>query len=186
MSNNLLTSMWGPLGWGFIHSVAMGYPDNVPNPETDIVAQQYKKFFLSLGPVLPCVWCKQNYEKNISQLPIDGYLGSRNDLMLWTYKLHNLVNDETKVPANNRPSFSEVLKLYEKMNISTCNQPVGNQHGTCHDPYLKKRCKIQYLDGVEEFGSENSVFAKYWYLVLIIVVLIVVLVVLCLVKIRKK
>ena len=60
MSNNgLMTKIWGPPGWLFLHSVTMGYPENIDinNPEHVIKKENMKLFFTSLGHTLPCELC---------------------------------------------------------------------------------------------------------------------------------
>lgn len=192
--NNLMTSCWGPIGWAFIHSIVMGYPAQNPAPE---IIQNYKQFFHNLGNILPCVWCKKNYEKNLQTLPIEPYLESRKKLALWAYKLHNLVNDELNVPQKMRPTFDYVYNLYESMRSPSC-APSANESGVCHDPNSQKRCKVQFLNGStgvdgkaafhEGFSASSAdcnVFSKYWYLIVIIIILIIIIVAISVSKIRK-
>lgn len=178
--NNLMTSCWGPIGWAFIHSIVMGYPER-PSPE---IAQTYKSFFENLGGILPCIWCKNNYMKNIKELPIDGYLDSRKKLALWAYKIHNMVNDELNVPQKSRPTFDYVYNLYESMRSPSCGS--SGSSGVCHDPNSQKKCRVQFLNGSTDIRSEGfsasstdcNVFSKYWYFIVIIVILIIVIIVL--------
>ncbi len=187
--NNLMTSCWGPIGWAFIHSIVMGYPAKNPSLENK---SQYKTFFENMGNILPCYWCRKNYEKNLKTLPIDSYLDSRKKLALWAYKIHNMVNDELGVPQNKRPTFDYVYNLYEGMRSASC----GGSSGVCHDPESQKRCRVQFLNGSamaeenrEAFSASSSncnVFAKYWYLIVIIVILVIVIVLLCISKLKIK
>lgn len=90
----MATNTWGPHLWASIHHIALFYPE-APDAATK---KQYKQFFLSLGPVIPCYSCSQNYNRHLSELPIDDYLSSRDRLFEWTVLLHNIVNVETKKP----------------------------------------------------------------------------------------
>ncbi len=184
--NNLMTSCWGPIGWAFIHSIVMGYPSQNPAPE---IVEHYRQFFLNLGNILPCIWCKKNYEKNLRELPIEPYLDSRKKLALWAYKIHNLVNDELNVPQKMRPTFDYVYNLYDSMRSPSCSQEPS---GVCHDPNSQKRCKVQFLNGAtvhEGFSASSAdcnVFSKYWYLIVIIIVLIIIIVAISLSKIKMR
>jgi hypothetical protein len=115
MSNNgLKPSYWGPTAWHFLHSVVMGYPEV---NEDQLVADKYKVFFESLEFVLPCDWCKIHFKENLKTLPIDNYLDSRRNLALWLYKFHNLVNDATHVPVEDRPTFESIYDKYDSYRV---------------------------------------------------------------------
>lgn len=81
---------WGPSLWRAIHFVALGYPSE---PTGDDVAA-YGDFFRSLGGVIPCGTCKDNYVRHLAELPPDPYLASGR-LFEWTVAMHNVVNRET-------------------------------------------------------------------------------------------
>lgn len=80
---------WGPHGWKFIHYITLGYPDR---PTSDH-KNRYKKFFLTLTGVIPCVLCRNNYIKHLKEYPIsDKVLKNKKNLMGWGVLMHNLVN----------------------------------------------------------------------------------------------
>ena len=56
---------WGKFGWGFIHNVALGYPDDL----TYMKKEQYRKFFEVIGDVLPCLDCQDHYKEMIADYP---------------------------------------------------------------------------------------------------------------------
>lgn len=171
--SNLLTSCWGPVGWAFLHSVTFGYPE-VPTKED---ADAYRRYFYALESVLPCDSCRKNYRKNLGELPIDRYLGSRKELAYWGYLLHEMVNDELGVKE--RLLFEDVWKHYESMRSEGCSKS-----NTCFDPTTKKRCKVHYITDKEEFT--NSGGCTWPYMVTIgILVIIVILLVMSKIKIRK-
>ena len=69
--------IWGPSAWIFLHSVTLNYPDNPSSQHKE----NYKKFFESLGDVLPCPTCKKHYKENIIKNPIR--LDSKDNLTKW-------------------------------------------------------------------------------------------------------
>ena len=81
---------WGPSLWRAIHFVALGYPSEPTG--SDVAA--YGDFFRSLGAVIPCDTCKNNYVRHLAELPPDPYLAS-GSLFEWTVAMHNVVNRET-------------------------------------------------------------------------------------------
>ena len=98
-------NIWGPHGWKFMHYVSLGYPQQ----PTENDKRNYKDFYTSLQNVLPCVTCQGNYKKNLSELPIDNALQSRDSLVKWVIDIHNKVNKE----KNKRElGYDEAIQLY--------------------------------------------------------------------------
>ena len=98
-------NIWGPHGWNFLHYVSLGYPQE----PTENDKRYYKDFYTSLQNVLPCATCQGNYKKNLSELPIDNALQSRDTLVKWVIDIHNKVNKET----NKRElGYDEAIQLY--------------------------------------------------------------------------
>lgn len=101
-------AFWGPPFWNSIHSVAAAY-----KPER---AEAFKRFVHSLPELLPCEECCKNLTENLKKYPVDGYLRNNHDLFLWSYILHDAVNQEHnhKKPRE-APKFSppfESVKLF--------------------------------------------------------------------------
>lgn len=88
-------NVWGPHLWKSIHYIALGYPNN-PDDE---VREAYKSFYENLWKVIPCLKCSLNYKRHLDEVPpLDGFMGSRDDLFRWTVTLHNIVNAELGKP----------------------------------------------------------------------------------------
>ena len=47
-SNGMMTSIWGPPGWFFMHTIAQNYPEKITN-ENKYIMVQYKVFFENIG-----------------------------------------------------------------------------------------------------------------------------------------
>ncbi|ALX27578.1 disulfide oxidoreductase [Golden Marseillevirus] len=93
---------WGPCLWRTIHSFAATYtPDK---------AQEFSNFMMSLQNLLPCTTCKDNYRKNLRELPsLRGFLVSREKVFYWTYLLHDKVNKEL---GKQSPPYQKVREVY--------------------------------------------------------------------------
>lgn len=108
------TSIWGPSVWQAIHYISFGYPEK---PD-DIEQKQYKKFYESLGDVLPCSLCRNSYNNFIKVLPIDNYLDTRERLGFWVYLIHTMVNyklnQQDPTLGIKNPSFDIVKRKYDK------------------------------------------------------------------------
>ena len=49
--------IWGPGLWLFLHTLTFNYPID-PSKDDKM---RMKRFFYSLGDILPCKYCRENY-----------------------------------------------------------------------------------------------------------------------------
>lgn len=134
------TSYFGKPGWTFIHCIANNYAnldwDSLEkNGTANDVRRHYKKFFYYLGMVLPCKYCRQSYKKFYNELPIERFLYGRDDLLYWTYCIHNKVNDKLRAQCEYNkpnPSFTSILKKYKAHNAKSCAKKKSIQ---CNSQY---------------------------------------------------
>lgn len=165
VDNGMMTKIWGPAGWMFLHCITFGYPYaiNPNNPTHKYKKQHYKIFFESLGNVFPCKYCRESYLIFIKELPIDNYLDSRKNLCKWLYKIHNKVNEKLDVPKEKIPSFKEVQILYEQFRAK-CKKSKKKiskkKEKGCVNPAdgMPKKCFIKVIkckegDSIEEHNS---------------------------------
>mgnify|MGYP001430437443 CR=1 FL=1 len=101
------SNVWGPGAWLFLHSITMTYPER----PGELEKQFYKNFFANLGNVLPCLVCKEHYNKHLSEFPIEGHLNSRRALVEWLINMHNKVNELNGKPTLN---YDQVMQIYYK------------------------------------------------------------------------
>ena len=176
-NNGMMTKVWGPPGWMFLHTVTYGYPYEIDHNNHDhIIRKEYMKtFFKSVGNVLPCKYCRESYNNFIKQLPIDNHLNSRKDLVKWLYDIHNKVNDKLGVPKCNIPTISELNKQYEQYRAqckkTTPTERIENLNKGCVVPMdgKKKKCVIK----VVQLNNNNNIFniVKYFFILLIVCII---------------
>lgn len=107
-NDGMLTYVWGPPLWHSLHTMSFNYPVN-PTKEQK---QQYFAFFTSLQWVLPCKYCRDNYKKNLIELPLNSQaLANRHNFSKWLYDMHNLVNKNLGKPIT--LTFEQVRNRYE-------------------------------------------------------------------------
>ena len=88
-SDGMLTAVWGPSVWHFLHTMSFNYPIE---PTTE-QKQHYRDFVLNLRHVLPCKYCRINLVTNFKQLPLTmTQMKSRETFSRYIYDLHELVN----------------------------------------------------------------------------------------------
>ena len=64
--DGMLTTVWGPGMWHFLHTMSFNYP--VHPTEKDKI--HYRDFVINLKYTLPCGKCRKNLVKNFQKLPL--------------------------------------------------------------------------------------------------------------------
>jgi len=106
--DGMLTYVWGPPMWHFLHTMSFNYPIS-PSCQQK---QEYRDFIISLKNVLPCGKCRANLCKNLKNHPLKlKDLESRETFSLYIYKLHEIVNKMLKKDSG--LSYQEVRERYE-------------------------------------------------------------------------
>lgn len=95
---------WGPAGWHFLHAVAFKMYKRPNNPTAE-ERRWAKRFFQSVGHVLPCEPCNLHYQNYILKHPVNT--DTRETLVQWLVNLHNKVNEK-----NNKPAW-QYQKVYD-------------------------------------------------------------------------
>lgn len=95
MLNNDSTKYWGPYFWGLLHAVTALYPENPTTKDKEMI----EKLINSYKYVLPCEQCKNHFKGNLESFSINSFMqtktqysSSRNGVILWGIKMHNIVN----------------------------------------------------------------------------------------------
>ncbi len=87
--DGMLTSVWGPPLWHTLHTISFNYPVKPTSQDKE----NYLQYFKSLGTVLPCRYCRENYKENLKKNPLKKKVfKNRETLSRWVYDLHELVN----------------------------------------------------------------------------------------------
>lgn len=104
--------IWGKSFWTFLIFTVNSYYYGKTKLSYDEI-HNVRRFFMSVGNVLPCKFaCKPNFYKNIKIIPIDNFLESKEDMMIWLYKIYSLTLYE-----NNR----QLISYDEFINKNTKN-----------------------------------------------------------------
>ena len=115
--DGMLTTVWGPGLWHFLHTMSFNYP--IAPTEKD--KKHYRQFILQLRYVLPCGKCRENLVKNFKRLPLRMRdLESRDAFSRYVYNLHEVVN--TMLHKNSGLSYEQVRERYEHFR-ARCAKP---------------------------------------------------------------
>ena len=66
--DGMLTTVWGPSMWHYMHTMSFNYPVN-PTAEQK---KRHREFILNLPHTLPCKYCRINLKKNLKALRAIG------------------------------------------------------------------------------------------------------------------
>lgn len=139
-NNGLITKLWGEPTWKSLHAITYGYPLE----PTDNQKHWYKTYFISLGYVLPCKYCRESYRKFISTgetALTDEVLQNRKTLTAWLKRVHDAVNN--KLEISYAIDQSDLDEMYESFR-SRCGKPVKTDKG-CVTPLDQKAIAFQKL-----------------------------------------
>lgn len=135
INNGLMTKIWGPPTWEALHAFTYGYPVNPTNEQK----QNYRNFFISVGNVLPCKYCRESYQKFISQGETslnESDLESRYTLRAWLFRIHNKVNN--KLGVDYGITLEDLDKKFESCRSKCGTQDVNAQYKGCITPLYHK------------------------------------------------
>jgi hypothetical protein len=106
--DGMLTTVWGPAMWHYLHTMSFNYPVN-PTPENK---KHYKNFIYNLRYVLPCKYCRINLTNNLKKKPLlMCHMASRSTFSRYIYELHELVNK--MLNKKSKLSYCDVRERYE-------------------------------------------------------------------------
>ena len=119
--DGMLTSVWGPSLWHYLHTMSFNYPVKPTKKEK----KHYRQFIMNLRNVLPCKYCRMNLCKNLKNLPLRTKdLNNRHTFSLWMYKLHEHVNK--MLGKKSGLTFEKVRERYEHFR-SRCTIDIGKK-----------------------------------------------------------
>jgi len=128
-NDGMLTTVWGPGIWHYLHTMSFNYPIN-PTAEDK---QHYRNFVLELKYVLPCGKCRKNLAKNFKKLPLTmSHMKSRDTFSRYIYDLHETVN--RMLNKHSGLTYDNVRERYEHFR-ARCAKP------------LKRICTRKKKDG---------------------------------------
>tara|TARA_Y100000389_G_scaffold204896_1_gene260588 strand:+ start:17329 stop:17913 length:585 start_codon:yes stop_codon:yes gene_type:complete len=140
--DGMLTYVWGPALWHYLHTMSFNYPINPTMAEK----KNYRYFILSLKNVLPCKYCRDNLKKNFKAHPLMMcHMKNRETFSRYIYKLHEIINK--MLGKNSGLTYCDVRERYEhfrarciKENKFKFKKTQKKEKG-CTDPLYGKKAK---------------------------------------------
>ena len=150
--DGMLTTVWGPSLWHFLHTMSFNYPVKPTHQEK----KSYRKFILSLEKILPCKYCRLNLKNNLKQLPLTmSKMKNRYTFSKYIYDLHEKVNKmlgktsglkycdvrERYEHFRSRCTIDIELKQYEMKKILNKTRKQSKKETGCTEPLYGKKSK---------------------------------------------
>ena len=143
--DGMLTTVWGPSLWHYMHTMSFNYPNN----PTNIQKRKYKDFIKNLKYTLPCKYCRINLEKNLKSIPLeDCYLSNRKMFSYYIYKLHEHIN--RMLGKKSGLTYNQVRQNYENFRSRCTNTEIKKKifktdtqkrEKGCTEPLYGKKAK---------------------------------------------
>ena len=143
--DGMLTTIWGPNMWHYLHTFSFNYPIN-PTAENK---KYYKQFLINLQYTLPCKHCRSNLQNNFKKYPLlECHLENRDKFSRYIYNLHEIINKMLNKKSG--LSYCDIRERYEhfrsrctenkKTNIFKFNNTRKTEKG-CTEPLYGKKAK---------------------------------------------
>ena len=149
--DGMLTTIWGPSMWHFLHTMSFNYPVK-PSREDKT---HYRDFILNLKNILPCKYCRQNLKRNLKLNPLTwADMENRDRFSRYIYKLHEMVNKllgktsglsycdvrERYEHFRSRCTLDDKPKLFDFSKVKTKTLKKEKEKG-CTEPLYGKKAK---------------------------------------------
>ena len=142
--DGMLTYIWGPSLWHYLHTISFNYPNNPSLNDK----KNYKNVLLNLLNTLPCKYCRINLKNNFKNNPIKPcHMKNRDSFSRYVYQLHEIVNK----------------MLNKKSNLSYCDVRERYEHFRARCSDLKKNKYFKFKKskkGKKESGCTEPLYGK--------------------------
>lgn len=141
--DGMLTSVWGPSLWHYLHTMSFNYPVN-PTREDK---KNYKNFIYALKTNLPCKYCRMNMRKNLRDVPLNNKaLKDRDGFSRWMFNLHEHINK----------------MLGKKSGLTYCKVRERYEHfrSRCTIDLKKEEVKKLIMKNKKEKGCTDPLYGK--------------------------
>ena len=142
------TTVWGPMLWSVMYMVALNFPVE-PSAED---RGRYSRFFGSVGAVLPCEECRNEFMKVVRSLdPVEKYLDSRENVARWVYRLDTKINGGLE-------SFEKLRDQYEVFRARCGTAKDGVEAGCTKSVHSQRPRTIVVFAAKDRFGVVPNLY----------------------------
>ena len=153
-----MTSVWGPLGWMTLHSMASLYPDE-PTGSEKALMNTWLDLFAS---TITCPSCQGHFQETLEvyRNRFPGMLESRAAFLMFTFRAHNSVNQRLRKPIYSTVAECfEVLRNNVKTRFSTHYRQAYYAHITRHWKVLQDASGMAALRRIADMNKIEATYA---------------------------
>jgi len=149
--DGMLTPVWVPSLWHFLHMMSFNYPVKPSKEEK----KHYRDYVFSLQYILPCRFCRENLTKNFKLFPItESVMKNRDNFSRYIYELHEMVNK--MLGKKSGLTYCDVRERYEHFR-ARCSDDIPKSF----DFEKIKKVKNKTLKKKKEKGCTEPLYGKY-------------------------
>lgn len=167
--DGMMTSVWGPGMWHYLHTMSFNYPVKPTLHEK----RHYMDFVKSLQYTLPCKYCRINLLTNFKNLPLTmNCMKNRDMFSRYIYSLHELINK--MLGKKSGLTYCDVRERYEhfrarctdsRPKIFKVSRKTRKREKGCTEPLYgkKSKCVIKIVplsQRSESFQMDKDVLRK--------------------------
>ena len=150
-NDGMMTSIWGPSAWHFMHTISFNYP---LHPTCDD-KRHYRDYILNLEYTLPCGKCRENLKKNFAKLPLKWkYMENRASFSKYVYRLHELIN--TMLGKKSGLTYNDVRDRYEHFRARCSSSKPVEKNKTMK----REKGKDKEIKDKKEKGCTEPIYGK--------------------------
>jgi hypothetical protein len=134
-ADGMLTYVWGPSLWHFLHTMSFNYPIK----PTNLDKKNYFNYIKSLEHILPCRYCRENFKKNMKKTNFSmKKMKDRTTFSKYIFDLHNHINN--MLHKKSSISYEQVRNRYENFR-SRCSTNDKSNNKSNNKGNIKFSCK---------------------------------------------
>lgn len=134
--DGMLTTVWGPGIWHFLHTMSFNYPINPTQEQKN----NYRNFVINLKNVLPCKYCRINLLKNFKQRPLKmSHMKNRETFSRYIYDLHEVVNK--MLGKESGLSYDDIRERYEHFRARCTSKIIPKIEKGCTESLYGEKAK---------------------------------------------
>jgi len=149
-----MTSIWGPMGWMTLHSVAASYPDNPTDSDKAILSE----YMTAFSHTISCPLCNSHFVSlfNTYKQNVPTWANSKRDIFIAICRMHNNVNARLDKP---RPiSIAQAIEWLKNATTYTNQADFKKNYLT----YLSGQYNISRFSQSISVTKMRKITEEYW------------------------
>ena len=150
----MLTSVWGPSLWHYLHTISFNYPVK----PSKIQKKRHREIVMNMKHTLPCSHCRNNLVKNLQTHPLtESDLENRENFSFFMFDLHENINKMLCKRSN--VTYDQIRDRYENFR-SRCTHSSKKTKKRRHSNSKTKKKKKEKGCTIPVYGKKSKCIIK--------------------------